>query len=233
LEEGSPGQDAAEETYASQEESIEKPMSLNEHRLNSVVGALKSSGAKTVIDMGCGEGKLLAALVKDRDFSAVSGMDVSHAALERAAQRLNLDRLPAAVRDRVNLIHGSLTYRDKRLGGFDAATAVEVIEHLDEPRLAAFERVLFEFAHPRNVVVTTPNAEYNVLFTGLACGKLRHPDHRFEWTRGQFRLWASGVAERFGYSVHFTPVGTEAPAVGAPTQMAIFTVCSRPTKVDS
>jgi 3' terminal RNA ribose 2'-O-methyltransferase Hen1 len=122
-------------------------------------------------------------------------------------------------------LHGSLTYRDRRLAGYDAAAVVEVIEHLDPPRLSAFERVLFEFARPRTVVLTTPNAEYNVKFETLPAGHFRHRDHRFEWTRAQFRAWAEGVAGRFGYAVRFLPVGPEDPAVGAPTQMGVFTVC--------
>jgi 3' terminal RNA ribose 2'-O-methyltransferase Hen1 len=226
MEDESDDPDALQEAYASQEEAIEKPMSLNEQRISSVVAALKSVGARSVVDLGCGEGRLLGALLRDKDFVAITGMDVSHAALSRAAGRLHLDRLPSALKDRLTLMQGSLTYRDKRIAGFDAATAVEVIEHLDAPRLAAFERVLFEFARPKAIVMTTPNAEYNVLFDGLPAGKLRHGDHRFEWTRAEFQAWALRVAERFGYTARFLPIGTEASGVGAPTQMAIFTLGS-------
>jgi 3' terminal RNA ribose 2'-O-methyltransferase Hen1 len=120
-------------------------------------------------------------------------------------------------------MQGSLTYRDKRLAGYDAATVIEVIEHLDPPRLSAFERVLFEFAKPGAVVMTTPNVEYNVKFEGLPAGKLRHKDHRFEWTRNEFQNWATGVATRFGYSVRFAPIGPEDEVAGPPTQMAVFT----------
>jgi 3' terminal RNA ribose 2'-O-methyltransferase Hen1 len=149
-------------------------------------------------------------------------MDVSHRALEIARERLRLDRLPARQAARITLLHGSLIYRDKRLAGFDAAAIVEVIEHLDPPRLAAFERVVFEQARPTTVVVTTPNAEYNVLFDGLPAGKLRHRDHRFEWTRAEFEAWAGRVAARFGYAARFAPIGPEDANLGAPTQMAIF-----------
>src|SRR5437763_8151521 len=141
-------------------------------------------------------------------------MEVSHGALEIAADRLRLDELPEKERQRIELLHGSLGYRDKRLAGFDAAAVVEVIEHLDAARLAAFERVLFEFARPRTVVVTTPNVEYNVRFETLPAGQFRHRDHRFEWTREQFRNWAKNVAERFGYAARFLPVGPEDPEVG-------------------
>ena len=175
-----------------------------------------------VVDLGCGEGKLIRAMLEDRSFEEILGVDVSHRSLELAASRLHLDRMAPAQRKRVQLMHGSLMYRDARLSGFDAATVVEVIEHLDPPRLSAFERVLFEHARPGTVVVTTPNAEYNVRFAGLASGSFRHRDHRFEWTRGQFDAWARAVAGRFGYAVRFVPVGLVDDAVGPPTQMGVF-----------
>jgi len=128
-------------------------------------------------------------------------MDVSLRSLDIAEEKLGLGvggRLPDKQRERIRLLHGSLLYRDQRLAGFDAAAVVEVVEHLDEPRLAAFERALFEFARPGTVVLTTPNAEYNVKFAGLPAGKFRHKDHRFEWTRAQFQAWAKGVARASG-----------------------------------
>ena len=215
--------DITEEIHAGEEEAVERPLSLNEQRVNAVLAAVKSSGAKRVLDLGCGEGKLLRLLLADKTFEEIVGMDVSHRVLEIAQERLHLDRLSARQRERIRLIQGSLTYRDRRLGGYDAATVVEVIEHLDASRLAAFERVLFEFARPRSVIMTTPNAEYNIRFETLPAGKFRHKDHRFEWTRREFAAWANGVAERFGYAVRFLPVGTEDAEVGAPTQMGVFT----------
>jgi 3' terminal RNA ribose 2'-O-methyltransferase Hen1 len=218
-----PEADEVAETRAREEEAIEKPISLADQRMGAVMAALRSSGAKRVLDLGCGEGRLLRELLKDKTFSDIVGMDVSHRALEIASQKLRLEEMPAMQKERIRLIHGSLTYRDKRLSGFDAATVVEVIEHQDPPRLSAFERVLFEFACPQTVVVTTPNVEYNVKFETLPAGKFRHKDHRFEWTRGQFQNWAKGIAERFGYAVRFLPVGPEDASVGSPTQMGIFT----------
>jgi len=203
------------------EERTERSLSLNEQRLGAVAAALRSVGAKRVLDLGCGEGKLLAELAKDRRFEEVVGVDVSVRPLEIAARRLRLDR-PGGGPDRVRLIHGSLTYRDKRFAGFDAAAVVEVIEHLDPPRLAAFERVLFEAARPKAVVLTTPNREYNVTWESLGADRLRHADHRFEWTREEFRAWAEGVAGRFGYRVRFAAVGPVDPVLGPPTQMGVF-----------
>ncbi|HKV04140.1 MAG TPA: 3' terminal RNA ribose 2'-O-methyltransferase Hen1 [Candidatus Acidoferrales bacterium] len=218
-----PAADEVAETHAREEEALEKPISLAEHRIGAVMAVLRSSGAKRILDLGCGEGRLLRELLKDKAVAEIVGVDVSHRALEMASQRLRLEDLPRMARERIRLIHGSLTYRDKRLAGYDAATVVEVIEHQDPPRLAAFERVLFEFARPHTVVVTTPNVECNVKFETLPAGKMRHKDHRFEWTRAQFQSWAGTAAKRFGYTVRFLPIGPEDPAVGSPTQMAIFT----------
>ena len=215
---------AVEEHRAGEEELVEQKLSLNDHRLSTVLSELRAAGVKRVLDLGCSYGNLLRRLLEDRHFEQVVGLDVSHRALEIAAERLHLDRMPERQRQRIQLLHGSLIYRDERLSGFDAAAVVEVIEHLDPPRLASFERVLFEFARPGTVVVTTPNVEYNVRFETLPAGQFRHRDHRFEWTRAQFQHWANRVAERFGYAVRFLPVGPEDPEVGPATQMGVFNV---------
>src|SRR6185503_6363766 len=223
VDESEPDPDATAEAHALEEEAIERSISLNEQRLGAVLSALKASGATRVLDLGCGEGRLLQALLKEKQFTEIVGMDVSHRALEIARDRLRFDRLPPIQKERIRLLHGSLIYRDSRLDGFDAAAVVEVVEHLDAARLAAFERVLFECAKPKSIVITTPNREYNVKWETLPAGKFRHRDHRFEWTRAEFQAWANGVAARFGYSVRFLPVGPEDLAVGSPTQMAVFT----------
>jgi 3' terminal RNA ribose 2'-O-methyltransferase Hen1 len=190
--------------------------------MHAAIEEIKSSGARRVIDLGCGQGRLLGELLKDRQFEEIVGMDVSHRALETAAARLHIDRMSPMQRARIRLLDGSLMYRDGRLSGFDAAAAVEVIEHLDPSRLTAFERVLFEFARPAVVVVTTPNAEYNAKFVGLPAGTLRHKDHRFEWTRAEFESWAGAVAGRHGYTTRFRGIGPQDDVLGTPTQMGVF-----------
>lgn len=204
------------------EEVLEKPISLNEQRLGAVVATLRASGAGRVLDLGCGAGSLIRELLKDKQLTEIVGLDVSIRSLEAGQRRLKLDRLPGMQASRAKLVHGSLLYRDKRLEGFDAAAVIEVIEHLDPPRLSAFERVLFEFARPKTVVLTTPNREYNVTWETLPAGQFRHPDHRFEWTRQEFQQWASRIGERFGYTVRFLPVGPVNETLGPPTQMGVF-----------
>lgn len=214
--------DAIEE-QTQEEIQIEERIGLNEVRLTKVTEVIKESGSKRVLDLGCGEGKLLRKLMKEKQFEEIVGVDVSHQSLKIAQQRLHFDRLPEKQKERLKFFQGSLCYRDSRLEGYDAAAVIEVIEHLDPPRLSAFERVLFEFACPQTVVLTTPNVEYNVKFENLPAGRFRHRDHRFEWTREEFQSWASDISNRFDYAVVFHPIGETDEDVGSPTQMAVFT----------
>ncbi|WP_369249759.1 3' terminal RNA ribose 2'-O-methyltransferase Hen1 [Streptomyces sp. R41] len=202
----------------------EKPVPLAVQRRDAILAALQASGAGRVLDLGCGQGQLVQALLKDTRFTEIVGVDVSMRALTIASRRLKLDRMGERQASRVQLFQGSLAYTDKRLKGYDAAVLSEVVEHLDLPRLPALEYAVFGSARPRTVLVTTPNVEYNVRWETLPAGHSRHGDHRFEWTREEFRSWAGTVAERHGYDVEFTPVGPEDPEVGPPTQMATFTL---------
>lgn len=218
--------DAADQRHDRAEDHLEAGLGLGQRRIDAAVRALADSGATRVLDLGCGEGRLLAALLADGTFTELVGVDVSHGALQRAARRLRLDEMSPAQRRRIDLVHSSLTYRDKRLGarrdGATAAAALEVVEHLEPDRLPAFQRVLFGQLQPGTIVLTTPNAEYNPRFPGLASGQFRNPDHRFEWARAGFARWAQHTAERHGYAVRFVPVGPEDPEVGSPTQLAVF-----------
>ncbi len=215
-------QPAEPEPSESAEEAIERPLGLADQRMEAVARTLKAAGARRILDLGCGEGRLLRRLLTDPFFEELVGVDASMSALTRARERLGLERLPEAQRSRVKLLHSSLTYRDSRLAGFDGAAVIEVVEHLDPERLLAFERSVFESAAPGVVALTTPNADYNVRFRRLRAGEFRHPDHRFEWSRRDFQGWSEAVAVRFGYRVTFEGVGPEDPEVGAPTQMAVF-----------
>ncbi|MGW2013998.1 3' terminal RNA ribose 2'-O-methyltransferase Hen1 [Streptomyces sp. NPDC001927] len=207
----------------------EKPVPLAVQRRDAILAALRAADATRVLDLGCGQGQLVQALLKDVRFTDIVGVDVSVRALTVAGRRLRLERLGERQAGRVKLIQGSLAYTDKRLTGYDAAVLSEVIEHLDLPRLPALEYAVFGSARPRTVLVTTPNVEYNVRWESLPAGHVRHSDHRFEWNREEFRAWAGRVAEQYGYGVEFTPVGPDDPEVGPPTQMAVFTQTDTPT----
>ncbi|PPK98731.1 3' terminal RNA ribose 2'-O-methyltransferase Hen1 [Kineococcus xinjiangensis] len=209
---------AAEEAAA----AVARP-SLAAQRRAVVVELLRQAGARRVADLGCGEGALVAELLADPAFTRIVAADVSSRALAGAERRLRLDRMPQRQRERLALLQTSLTYRDDRLAGLDAAVLVEVVEHVEPSRLPALQRSVFAFTAPRTVVVTTPNAEHNVRFPSLPAGRFRHPDHRFEWTREEFRRWAADVAGQHGYGVRFAGAGPDDPEVGPPTQIAVFT----------
>jgi 3' terminal RNA ribose 2'-O-methyltransferase Hen1 len=197
--------DDVDETMAAhdqEEEAVEAPISLNEQRLAAVVAAVKSSGARSVADLGCGTGKLVGRLLRDTDVDKILAVDVSYRALEGARRYLHIETMAPRQLERVELVQGALTYRDRRLVGF--------------------ERAVFGYAHPGTVVLTTPNAEYNIRFEHLPTGSLRHRDHRFEWTRAELADWASAVAGRHGYQVTLTGIGPEDEELGQPTQMAVF-----------
>ena len=201
---------------------VEERISLNERRLQAVVAQVQDADPRSVIDLGCGEGRLLGRLLKETSVGRIVGVDVSFRSLTIASRRLHLDTLTPRQRDRIELRQGGLTYLDPGFGGFDVACLIEVIEHVEPWRLDALERVLFAEARPNRVIVTTPNIEYNVRFEGMDPGRLRHPDHRFEWTRAEFTAWAEAVAARHSYTVAFSPIGDVDEEVGPPTQMVVF-----------
>ena len=213
---------ALEDAQDEKEETLERPISLNQQRQDAVTAALLESGATRIADLGCGEGNLLRHLLKQNQFRKIIGVDVSTRALERATKRLHLETMSDRQRARIDLIQGSLVYRDERLASLDAAALVEVIEHLEPDRLDALAASLFGQARPRTVVVTTPNREFNATFENLDPGAFRHADHRFEWTRAEFAVWGTTVARRYGYRVRVEGIGEEHPNFGQPTQMGVF-----------
>lgn len=201
-------------------QSVEKRVPLNTQRHEAVHQVLRELGARSVIDLGCGAGQFLGRLVKDSTFTRIAGCDVSARSLQYAARRLHLDRMSERQASRIQLFQGALTYEDDRYAGFDAAVLMEVVEHVDPSRLEALEQVVFGAAKPDAVIVTTPNSEYNVLYADLV--GVRHPDHRFEWTREEFAQWSDRVAAAYGYRVERHGVGDHDATHGTPTQLAVF-----------
>jgi 3' terminal RNA ribose 2'-O-methyltransferase Hen1 len=226
--------DAEPPTAADEEAQLPEParrVPLAEQRRRAVLAALtEGSGTAParVLDLGCGSGALLADLVRQPRYTEIVGVDVSPSVLRLAQRRLRLDRLPERQRDRVRLWQSALTYTDDRLVGYDAAVLMEVIEHIDPPRLPAVAASVFGHARPARVIVTTPNVEYNVRFPDMTTA-LRHTDHRFEWTRAEFAAWCAEVAGRYGYRVETRGVGEDDSEVGSPTQLAVFDLATGET----
>ena len=213
----------AEEEHALQPESRRTP--LNRQRHDAVLAALLELDARSVIDLGCGPGAFLARLVETPSFARVAGAEVSTRALQQAARRLHVDTMSERLAARLELFQSALTYEDERLAGYDAAVLMEVVEHVDPERLDALVRVVFGAARPGAVLVTTPNREYNDLYVHL--DGMRHPDHRFEWTRVEFAAWCAQVADAHGYAVTHRGIGDVDTERGTPTQLAIFTRVER------
>lgn len=220
-------EEAETEQQEEMTESIEptkKHIPLNTQRMEAVRDAVLESGAVSILDIGCGEGKLTSILLRETQIKRITAADVSVSVLEKAKQKLNYDRMNPFMKDKLTLIQASLMYKDKRFEGFDAACVVEVIEHMDEARIPLFEKVLFATARPKTVILTTPNKEYNNNYTTLENGTLRHKDHRFEWTREQFKKWCEHICRDFGYTVKYMNIGESDEKLGTPTQGAVFTI---------
>ncbi|PZR70419.1 MAG: 3' terminal RNA ribose 2'-O-methyltransferase Hen1 [Chthoniobacterales bacterium] len=213
---------ASAEGRVEREEALERPLRLQERRLGAVAAVIREAGVQSVADIGCGEGDLLAELARDSQIKRLIGVDVSVRELDRARSRLSRVQMQISLRERIELFQSSILYWDERLRGVEAIAFLEVIEHIDAGRLESLERIVFGEIKPKIVLVTTPNAEYNVLFPRLPAGKVRHTDHRFEWSQAQFAGWANRVAVLSGYNVRFAPIGDVDAAVGSPTQMAVF-----------
>lgn len=196
--------------------------SLHELRLDTVCRMLKATGARSVLDLGCGSGSLLYRLLSESQFERITGLEQSGHSLMQARDMLS--ELNTGETDgRLTLIRGSYLDAEIRLQGFDAAAMVETIEHVQPQQLSEVERAVFGTYKPGTLVLTTPNREYNPLFD-LAPGEFREPDHKFEWPRTRFRQWVTGVANRNGYRVRIGGIGEEHPDFGHPTQTAIFTL---------
>lgn len=212
---GTPTEDLTEEVEAKPTPKV----TLHTQRHDRVAEVVRLLRPRSVIDLGCGEGKLIRKLIPIQGIERIVGLEVSYYALEWAKKRFHLEEGGARYGNRLEFIHGSLLYRDKRIEGFDVATVVEVIEHMDAGRLSAFEQVLFQSTQPRTAIVTTPNREYNVLYDEV---DLRHEDHRFEWTRAEFEAWATRICEQYGYTATFEGIGEAHETYGSPSQMAVF-----------
>ncbi|MBI1264263.1 MAG: methyltransferase [Alphaproteobacteria bacterium] len=195
------------------------PTPLHAERLEAVHNALRALGARRVADLGCGDGDFLIRLAADPDIDHITGVEISRARLDALAARL-AEGGPQA-QARVTLRHDSLIEAGRWIGEADCVVMVEVIEHLSPAELVRLERRILHEARPPALILTTPNAEYNGRL-GVPAHRFRHPEHRFEWTRSEFRGWARRVAGRAGYGAGFQDMGGVDPEIGGASQMAIL-----------
>jgi small RNA 2'-O-methyltransferase len=195
-----------------------EPTALHAQRLETVHQALRAAGARTVADLGCGDGAFVRRLLADARIERIVALDRDAAALARLER--SVDRAALAT-GRLTLLHGSFAAAHRALAGVHAVAMVETIEHLAPGELSALEHQVFTALRPASVVITTPNVECNELL-GVPPGRLREPGHRFEWPRSRFSAWAHGVASRRGYAVRIAGIGPEDARLGCPTQWALF-----------
>ncbi len=207
--------------HSSRESQLEAPLTLNQLRIQAIVDFINSKNPHRVIDLGCGEGRILEAILKQTHTPQVIGVDVSPQELERAEKRLKLEWMTESQLERLKLYQSSALYRDQRLAGADCLLLIEVIEHLESYQLERLARVVFGESAAQNILITTPNRDYNSVF-GMAINQLRHPDHRFEWSQSEFKDWCQQQAERYGYTLQIDGIGPQDPESGHPTQSACF-----------
>ncbi|XP_032380889.1 small RNA 2'-O-methyltransferase isoform X2 [Etheostoma spectabile] len=201
---------------------------LHRQRHQFVIDFVKRNKPKKVVDLGCSECNLLQKLKFHREIELLVGVDINGANIKKKMHGLapmSTDYLqPSFDQLRIELYQGSVTQEDARLRGFDLVTSIELIEHLPLADVERFSKVVFGYMTPVAVIVSTPNFEFNHLFHQPA--GFRHSDHKFEWTRAEFKSWALKVCLEYGYAVEFTGVGQAPPGqqerVGFCSQIGVF-----------
>ena len=192
----------------------EKHTSLNTMRYEAIVNQVKQLQHSIVIDMGAGEGKLTEQLAQIKTIDKLYAVDPSNAALMKMTKRFS----DAEFSVTPTIQWGSLYYEEDNFRKADVFILCEVIEHINEDRLPQLMHLITDTYAPKSIIITTPNAEYNRVYE---LQQMRHDDHRFEWTRAQFKAWCSKVSPQ--YELHFEGIGVEHPAYGTPTQMCVMT----------
>lgn len=193
---------------------------LNDMRYEKIVDTVNGfENKESIVDLGSGEGKLstrLGFIPGVKEILAVEpSEEASIRAMERFAQAEGKDYFIKPTQ-----LWGSLFYYDERLKGKDVIILCEVIEHIDEERLPKVFQTILQDYRPKNLVVTTPNKEYNALYEMDT--EFRHGDHRFEWSREEFEAWCKARNEEGEYELIFDGIGELDEQFGFPTQMCIF-----------
>lgn len=201
------------------------PRELDAQRHAIATDQLHHLGVHKVLDIGCGQGEFEALFVRrwPNAHARIHGIDPDSTAIEAAQERLHRE-LDDRLRQRVHVQVAGVAEAESLWSDHDAVSAIEVIEHLDEATLDDFAELVFARLRPAFAVLSTPNAEFNVLFpTVPGTSRLRHPEHRFEWTREQMRRWLRDTARASGYRVALRGVGEAHPEYGSPTQLWTLT----------
>ncbi|XP_026823009.1 small RNA 2'-O-methyltransferase isoform X1 [Rhopalosiphum maidis] len=186
---------------------------------------------KKVVDFGCSEIGLFKCIKPIPGLNNIMLVDVDFETLDLNQSKVlptNYDHISMHERKEpliVDIYNGSIADQDDRMLGVDAVICIELIEHLYLDVLDALPYTVFEFIKPKLAIFTTPNVEFNILFPNFTT-QFRHDDHKFEWTRKQFKEWAKKITALYPeYAVQFDgigagPSGTE--NIGCCSQMAIF-----------
>lgn len=197
---------------------------FNQMRRSAISDVIAASGAKTIIDLGCGDGSFVFSLHGQNRYEKLAGMDASAQNIENARKKFDSPFFHR--RKSPEFFIGSITYRDKRISGYDAVILSEVIEHFEPERMDGVMRNILGEARPKLFVMTTPNKAYNQEFPFLEAGEFRHPDHRHEFGEDEFISFCEKYAAVFGYDLEISHVGVELSRIGSPTFMGIFKKCA-------
>ncbi len=140
----------------------------------SVLVAHVPRGARRVLDLGTGDGRLLALLRVDRDEMLGVGLDFSDPMLDAARDRFEGD-------ERIELVNHDLVAPLPTLGPFDTVVSSMAIHHLEHERKRRLYEEVFEVLEPGGVFanfehVASPTHRLHVAFFAAIDEPLENED---------------------------------------------------------
>ena len=111
-------------------------------RVTRAVRALPS-GARTVLDVGCGPGLLLGALARELPHAQCTGIEIDPEATKVAEQ----------LHPHCRIVTGDFLTEAATFSDFDAVCTVDVLEHIAQSELLPFTRALFGALRPGGALV--------------------------------------------------------------------------------
>ncbi|WAQ81527.1 hypothetical protein PtA15_1A869 [Puccinia triticina] len=172
---------------------------------------------------------------RDLHLELLIGVDLDEERLERVQETLKLTNQKAQPDVlnphsrweplRVELWSGDLAVNNERFKGLECVVMSEVIEHLFPHQLEQSIPLLFGSYQPQWIVITTPNHEFNQYIdqyssaetrshhrfldpTGATDRYFRDDDHKFEWTRDEFKTWCETIGSTYGYDYELSGCGS-------------------------